>query len=62
MTIYNPYLATNTTMSSNIVYDGAGIEMNNTMVNNTTSYDGLRVYPTSGNMTGTVRIYGYRQA
>jgi len=32
------------------------------MVNNTTSYDGLRIYPASGNMSGTVRVYGYRQA
>ena len=24
-----------------------------------TSYDGLRIYPTSGNFTGTIRIYGF---
>lgn len=60
--IYNPFLSTNTTMHTNVIYDAAGIEQNNTMVNNTTSYDGIRIYPTSGNMTGTVRVYGYRQA
>ena len=29
------------------------------MVNNTTSYDGITFYPSSGTMTGTVTVYGY---
>jgi hypothetical protein len=27
---------------------------------NSTSYDGLRIYPSSGNITGSIRIYGVR--
>jgi hypothetical protein len=30
------------------------------MVNNNLSYDGLTLIPTSGNITGSVKIYGYR--
>ena len=28
----------------------------------TTSYDGLTLYPSSGTITGTIRVYGYRNA
>jgi hypothetical protein len=30
------------------------------MVNNNLSYDGLTLTPTSGNITGNIKIYGYR--
>jgi hypothetical protein len=30
--------------------------------NTATAYDGITIYPASGTMTGTVRIYGYRNA
>lgn len=30
--------------------------------NGTNQFDGFTLYPGSGNMTGTVRVYGYRQA
>jgi hypothetical protein len=62
ITIYNPFLAAATSMSHNLIYDVAYLELNNTVVTNTTSYDGIRVYPSTGNLTGTVRVYGLRQA
>lgn len=30
------------------------------MVNNTNSYDGITFYPSAGNVTGTITVYGYR--
>jgi hypothetical protein len=27
-----------------------------------TQYDGFTIYPNSGNITGTVRVYGYRNS
>jgi hypothetical protein len=30
--------------------------------NGTNQFDGFTLFPGSGNMTGTVRVYGYRQA
>lgn len=32
------------------------------MLNNTTSYDGFTLFPNTGNITGTVRVYGLRNA
>ena len=28
----------------------------------TTAYDGITIYPASGNITGTIAIFGYRNA
>ena len=39
---------------------GLGVYINNAKAT-TTAYTGLYVYPSSGNMTGTVTIYGYRK-
>lgn len=58
--IYNPALAKATyfhlleSRSTPVVRMGAG--------NNSTAsaYDGMTIYPTSGTITGTVRVYGYK--
>jgi hypothetical protein len=34
----------------------------NGCMNNTTSYDGFTIFPDSGTISGTYRVYGYRQA
>ena len=31
------------------------------VVNNTTSYDGFTLFPTAANITGTIRVYGYKK-
>jgi hypothetical protein len=62
MTIYNPYLSQNTTVHANVPYELGYVEMNSSRVNNQVSYDGFRIYPSTGNLSGTVRVYGFRKA
>jgi len=55
-TDYTHLLARNSTLRSTgqwsqWTYAGA--------INNTTSYTGFTLFPTSGNLTGTIRVYGY---
>jgi hypothetical protein len=57
--INNPFNAQVTNMTAN----GFGAEyllLKNGYVNNTTSYDGFTLYPSSGTFTGTIRVYGYK--
>jgi len=59
---YNPFLtATKNWVGSAAVITGATTYTNNISggFNATTSFTGLTVYPSSGNVTGTIRIYGY---
>ncbi len=61
--IINPFLTINTgTWNSN--FDGSGANsyatMTTGMFNGDTSFDGFTVFPASGNFSGTIRVYGYR--
>jgi hypothetical protein len=64
ITVYNPFAAQNTGM---VVSSGAfvGEAYMRNQVNTfkaATSFDGISFLPLSGNITGTVRVYGFRQA
>ena len=55
----NPFNAQTTVMT----VSGNGAEyllLKNGYVNNTTSYDGITIYPSTGTITGTIRVYGYK--
>jgi hypothetical protein len=56
--IYNP----NTILRKGLVTNSLGqiIELAGTTLDLTTQYDGIRIFPSSGTITGTVRIYGLR--
>jgi hypothetical protein len=62
--ILAPQLATNTSMISSALRDsGVGGLWPQSAVGrlrNTTQYDGFTLFPTSGTMTGNIRVYGYR--
>lgn len=56
----NPFNAQTTVMT----ISGNGAEyllLKNGYVNNTTSYDGVTIYPSTGTITGTIRVYGFTQ-
>ena len=62
-TFFRPFEAA----STGGVFTWSGTETTNTMILDgaglhtpATSYDGLRIYPGSGTMTGTIRVYGLR--
>ena len=60
--LYNPFLtATKNWAGTAAVITGSGTYTNRLSggFNATTSFTGLTVYPSSGNVTGTIRIYGY---
>lgn len=64
ITAFNPFTAANKGM---LVTGGAfvGEAYMRNQVNNfkaSTSFDGISFIPSSGTITGTVRVYGYRQA
>jgi hypothetical protein len=60
LTIGNPFTTLSTTMLAN-AFDVAGVVQFNYAENtNLTSYDGIEFYPQSGNMTGSISIYGMR--
>jgi len=61
-TIMNPFAAQRTQYSG--LYNAGAITVNESgtvmgMLANTTSYDGLTIYPGSGTMTGKLTVYGY---
>lgn len=61
--IFNPKLADYTHLRSTSSFaDGTNMFFisSGTVVNNTTSYDGFTLYPGAANITGTVRVYGYK--
>jgi hypothetical protein len=60
--IFNPFLAAGTASFAQGIYEYAGQEINSAVVNNATSYDGIKIFTSAGNISGTVRVYGYRQA
>ncbi len=65
--IMNPFLARRTSLIGGSVCLNAGLNGFNfrsgiSHHENATSYDGIRIVASAGNITCTVRIYGYRQA
>ena len=66
ITIQNPFQTLNTTyqsLGSDARTGGAGARILTGFLNDSTSYSGLYFAPTAGTIsTGTVRIYGYRNA
>jgi hypothetical protein len=58
LTFYSPFLSQTTaiksTSSGALLYDTSAI------INATNSFDGFTIYPTTGNITGDLRVYGLR--
>jgi hypothetical protein len=58
----NPFVAAETSYTSyyqdNV--SAAAIQLRSGRNSNATSYDGLRIFPSTGTMTGSIRIYGVR--
>jgi hypothetical protein len=63
--LYNPFIAEptsfteqgifSTTGGTPVAWSGGGVQTAST------SYDGLSFIPTSGNITGTIQVYGYKK-
>jgi hypothetical protein len=64
MTLYAPFQAANKGLVvTNGAYIGeAWIRLQNSNFKASTSFDGISLIPASGTITGTVRVYGFRQA
>lgn len=63
MDIYGPNVARNTVCQSQSWNNNSGaLQFLTIRTANTTQYTGLELFLDSGNMTGTIRVYGYRQA
>jgi hypothetical protein len=65
MTVFAPFLATATTTHMTEGFDSSGswnAEIKATRHNQTVSYDGIEIYPPSGTITGTIRIYGLKNS
>jgi hypothetical protein len=60
--ISNPQLTKKTVYSSiNVRYSSVSVNYTNMgAFNGTTPFDGITFYPSSGTITGTIKIYGYR--
>jgi hypothetical protein len=60
--VNTPFIATNTTvLSSAVGFDASSALWQNQYCfkNDSTSYDGLTFFPSTGNFTGNIKIYGY---
>ena len=63
MDISEPMTSNRTNWLSNVNNTGGGASYNlNGLVDVGTAFDGFTVYPSSGTMTGTIYVYGYRKA
>lgn len=63
--IYAPYLTQTTAFTGHAISNGGTDLFQRIMsmyMSVTTSYDGFTIYPASSTITGTLRIYGYRNA
>jgi hypothetical protein len=62
MDISNPQLTKKTVYSlTSVRYASASVNyVNMGAFNSTTSFDGITFYPASGTITGTIRVYGYK--
>jgi hypothetical protein len=61
--IFRPQLTENTSFTSQSARGTGtgGLMWRGGVINNTTSYDGFTIFPTSGTTTGTVSVYGYNK-
>jgi hypothetical protein len=57
--IHSPMLARRTTIKQWSV--GNGLSVTGGIVDNTTAYDGITIFLSGQNITGTIRVYGYTQ-
>jgi len=65
VTIQNPFAAVKTSWFSNGIAGGGGTFFCNQTSNThdvASSYDGFSLVPTTGTMTGTLTVYGYRKS
>lgn len=62
--IYNPQVAANTAYLGMCILPGSNsqIDVNGGFHILNTSYDGFSLIPATGNITGTVRVYGYKNS
>lgn len=63
--LFNPQAAAKTTGVSGYMSSATNDYFNGNngqLINNTTVYEGIQLYPSSGTFEGTVTIYGYRKA
>ena len=67
ITITNPQVAKLTNIYTSIVINYSGgdvtlptVELYGNVLNNTTGYDGFTVFPASSTITGTLRVYGFK--
>ena len=61
--VWNPKLSVRTSIFVQWEATSSGLGgFNNGLHSTTTSFDGFSLFPASGTITGTVRVYGYRQA
>ena len=62
--IYNPFRTANqkyfTILDAQTESSGQGWSSSRVQVDNTTSYDGFSIIPSTGTVTGTIRVYGYK--
>ena len=62
--IYNPRNAAATVCTNQVAptYAASGVwfSIGGGVLNNSTQYDGLTIYPASGTITGVISIYGYK--
>jgi hypothetical protein len=65
LSVFNPQVADKTTSTSSFMVSSTNNFFNGqggALVNNTTQYEGFQLFPTSGNFSGTITVYGYRKA
>lgn len=62
--VFSPKLATRTSMRGTTTYNSSGGYGAESLCGftATTQFDGFTLYPTSGTITGTVRVYGYQNS
>jgi hypothetical protein len=64
VSVLAPNTTKNKSVLSNCAYSQAGANHGNLMTMYTaesaTQFDGFTVYPASGNITGTIKVYGYK--
>jgi hypothetical protein len=60
MIVGTPFQAQNTTIQANGFYTSPSLQFNYGENTNATSYDGIQFFPASGNMTGSISIYGMK--
>lgn len=62
--MFSPNLAKATgLLSTNAGYSNAGtatVRLLSSWQNSTTQFTGIKIYPSSGNITGTIKVYGYK--